>query len=481
LEHKLGKYYSFVVVALVALLHLPFIHADPDSEVSTRSRGAWTDEGLNTVQIRNYVNHGYLSMDECDNLIKTPLFGFGLVPFYKVLGPHIWVGRVLVLSSLLFVLFLFLRRKETQLFGTVLAIIGLLQFHVFQYSHYSLAEMLGVSWILLGIYLLWRHNQNQKWSALIISTVCFSLAYYSKITFVYAVGIPFTVTYLQFLSDRIMESNSAESLWKNWSMQGLVTAFFGGLFYFKWFKPNQVVFDMVQANQGEGRFDIVDAWNRFSFNLEHFISVDGFAPMVWLIPVAFLLLSVNGKIKNGKETILFGLIVWFVIELHHALLVNPPTRYLIPLFFSALAFVSFSLAEFSSQGIGKKMVLGVLVLIGGYNLSNYANSISRKSSEIETVRMYLANYDLSETTILGVWGTTLASETQARCIPIWSDFNMKEQPLQEYQPRIIFAEKNEAGSGEAFLSKAIDLEAEADSVKQFNIWRYKVNLYWMPE
>jgi hypothetical protein len=96
LEHKLGKYYSFVVVALVALLHLPFIHADPDSEVSTRSRGAWTDEGLNTVQIRNYVNHGYLSMDECDNLIKTPLFGFGLVPFYKVLGPHIWVGRVLV-------------------------------------------------------------------------------------------------------------------------------------------------------------------------------------------------------------------------------------------------------------------------------------------------------------------------------------------------------------------------------------------------
>jgi hypothetical protein len=238
---------------------------------------------------------------------------------------------------------------------------------------------------------------------------------------------------------------------------------------------------MVQANQGEGRFDIADAWTRFSFNLEHFVSVDGFAPMLWLIPIAVLMLISIGKLKNGKETLLFGLTVWLLFELHHLLLVNPPTRYLLPLFFSALALMSFALAESYSDGVRKKFVLAILLLFGGYNMTKYSNSIFRKSAEIRNVKNYLANYDLSDATVLGVWGTTLASETQARCIPIWSDFNMKEQPLQEYQPRIVFAEHNQAGSGEAFLSKGIDLEAEADSVKQFNIWRYKVNLYWMPE
>ena len=139
-----SKYYPFFVITLLVLMHLPFITADPDSQVSLISRGAWTDEGLNTVQVRNFVNHGYLSMDECDNLIKTPYFGFVLVPFYSLLGTHIWVGRLLILGCILVVIFLFLRRKETRLFGTALAIVGLLQFHIFQFSHYSLAEMLGV-------------------------------------------------------------------------------------------------------------------------------------------------------------------------------------------------------------------------------------------------------------------------------------------------------------------------------------------------
>ena len=179
-----SKYYPIIVVVLLALLHSPFILSDPDSEVSTRSRGAWTDEGLNTIQVRNFVNHGYLSMDECDNLIKTPYFGFILVPFYSLLGTHIWVGRMLVMACILVVLFLLLKKSETRFFGTVLAIIALLQFHVFHYSHYSMAEMLGVAWILLGIYLIWYAQQKDHWLWMIASTACFSLAYFSKVTFV---------------------------------------------------------------------------------------------------------------------------------------------------------------------------------------------------------------------------------------------------------------------------------------------------------
>jgi len=481
LEQKFSKYYPYIVVVLMALLHLPFITADPDAEVSTSSRGAWTDEGLNTVQVRNFVNHGYLSFDECDNLIKTPYFGFILVPFYSLLGTHIWVGRLLILSCTLMVLFLFLRNEETRFFGTVLAIIGLLQFHVFHYSHYSLAEMLGVAWILLGIYLLWQSSQNRHWLLLFASTACFSLAYYTKITFAYAIVIPFAVSYLQFISDRIRERYSARPLWKDWGIQGLVTAFFAGVFYFKWYIPNKAVFDMVKANQGGGRFDIDDAWNRFSFNLDNFILTDGITPFVILIPLVFLFLFFLRNLADEKQMLLFGFLSWFILELHHMLLVNPPTRYLLPLFCAGLVLISFVLSENANSLRTKAVIYVALILFGGYNASQYVSSLQRRTFQIAEVQDYLGQFDLKNETVIGGWGTTLASETNGRSIPIWVDFNPSENPIERYNPRIVFSEHNEAESGEAYLSKGIKLEAEADSVKQFNLWRYKVNLYWMPK
>ncbi|MGB1318799.1 MAG: hypothetical protein ACPG5W_11350, partial [Flavobacteriales bacterium] len=315
---------------------------------------------------------------------------------------------------------------------------------------------------------------------LLASTACFSLAYFSKITFVYVLVIPFVIRYLLFLSDRINAMEQGKSLLKDWGMQSITTAVLGAIFYFKWYKPNQAVFDMVKANQGGNRFDVEDVWNRVTFNLEHFIATEGVWPFVYFLPIAvILLLFRNGSLSRAKLPILFGLVTWFVVELHHAVLINPPIRYLIPLFVSGLALISFSLAEFYADGFRKKLVLGLLVLFGGYNLTNYGNAVFRRTNQIENVRAYLSNYDLSESTILGVWGTTLASETKAKCIPIWSDFNMKEKPLEEYQPRIVFTEHNQADSGEAFTTKGIDLKAQADSMRQFNVWRYKINLYWM--
>lgn len=474
----LSKYVAIVVVAIFALLHAPFIFSDPDTEVSVMSRGAWTDEGLNTIQVRNFVNHGYLAMDECDNLIKTPYFGFILVPFYSLLGTHLWVGRLLILTCILVTLFLFLRREETQWFGIVLAIIGLLQFHIFHYSHYSLAEMLAIAWILLGIYLLWHSQLKANGWWLAPSTVCFSLAYYTKITFAYAIIIPFAVRFLQFLTDRIHQRYFVRPLWKDWAIQTMVTVFFGIAFYLKWYLPNKAVFNLVQTNQGQGRFDIGDAWGRFVFNLHEFILVDGITPFVILVPIALFGLLRTDFVKE-KQVINFGLISWLVLELHHTLLVNPPTRYLLPLYFAGLAVVAFSMAEAASTRFGKTLVLVALAFLGIYNSSYYLASLNRRTFQIQAVQDYLSPYELKNATILGVWGTTLASETEARVIPIWSDFNVKENPIKEYHPRIIFSEDNQAENGEAYLSKGIHLEEEADSLRQFNVWRYKVNLYWM--
>jgi hypothetical protein len=112
---------------------------------------------------------------------------------------------------------------------------------------------------------------------------------------------------------------------------------------------------------------------------------------------------------------------------------------------------------------------------------NYVSSLQRRTFQIAAVKEYLAHFDLKKETIIGGWGTTLASSSKSKSIPIWSDFNASENPIEGYQPRIVFSEHNEAESGEAYLSNGINLEAEADSMKQFELWRYKVNLYWMPK
>lgn len=474
----LSKYVAIVVVAIFALLHAPFIFSDPDTKVSVMSRGAWTDEGLNTIQVRNFVNHGYLSKEECDNLIKTPYFGFILVPFYSLFGTHLWVGRLLILACVLLTLFVYLRDERTQWFGIVLAVIGLLEFHVFHFSHYSLAEMLAVSWILLGVYLLWHSKLKENGWWLAAATACFSLAYFSKVTFAYAIVIPFAVRFFQFLSDRIRLKYFVRPLWPDWGIQALVTGFFAGSFYLKWYLPSKAVFEMVQANQGQGRYDVADAWGRFLFNLEHFVMVDGITPFILLVPVALIGLFLV-KFEGEKQVLFYGLASWLALELHHSLLVNPPTRYLLPLYFACLAIVAFAMAESVKSWGGKMVMIVGMVLLGGYNLSYYWESLNRRTHDIRTVQNYLSNYNLKNDTILGVWGTTLASETEARSIPIWSDFNVKENPIQEYRPRIIFSEDNEAESGEAYRLKNINLEAEADSMRQFEVWRYKVNLYWI--
>ncbi len=475
----MDRYYPIIVVGLLMLLHLPFLSADPDTQVSPMSRGAWTDEGLNTVQVRNFVNHGQLSMDECDNLIKTPYFGFVLVPFYSLLGTHPVVGRLLVLSCVLMVLFLFLRHAETRRFATVLAIIGLLQFHVFHYSHYSLAEMLAISWIMLGIYLLWRSADGRHWLWSAAATACFSLAYYSKVTFAYAVFIPFMVRYLQFLSDRMDERFHTRPLLADWGIQSAVTGFFATAFYFKWYLPNQAVFALVKQNQGTGRYDLSEAWDRFTFNLDHFIMVDGMAPYYYLLPVAVIGLLLARRAENRKKILVFGMMSWLLLETHHVLLVNPPTRYVLPLFFVSLAVVSLALSEMSSDGMRRILLWSVLMLAGGYNLSNYWQSLHRRTHSIAEVRTYLNGHDLEDETVLGVWGATLASNTGVYVIPVWNDFTMDADILETQRPRIVFSEHDEAESGQFFSSHDTDLKARADSMRTFDLWRYSVDLYWI--
>ncbi len=460
-------------------LHLPFLLSDPDPTVSLLSRGPWTDEGLNTSQVRNFVNHGTLDVAECDNLIKTPFFGFVLVPFYSLFGTHIVVGRVVVLLVVLLVLWSLLAYRPTRSFAIAFAVLGLLQFHLFHYAHYSMAEMMGVAFILLGIFMLRLAHAHEQRAWHLAAMVAFSLAFLSKVTFAYALLLPFIARYFLFLSERSKGRDSARNLLVDTSIMTGVAAFFVGSFYFKWYRVHKAVFDLVKADQGNDRFDLATAWERVQFNWDNFISVEGFAPFVVLLGLAFVLVVRTSERGRGDRAMLFGLLAWLLLEGHRLLLVNPPSRYLVPLFAAMLAFASFGITQWKEAPSRRFFAIVFIVGFGIYNVSHYVDSLNRRTLVMEDIRNYLSACDLRNETVLGVWGTGLASSTGAKVLPVWHGFMNHQDPINTFRPRVVFAEDTEADSGEAFRKQGIDLRAISDSVRTYDIWRYRVNLFWL--
>jgi hypothetical protein len=155
MRNQLPKLIPFLLLIIVFISHLPFSHADPDICLST-SRDAFTDEGLNTSQLRNYINHGYLDFTECDNLVKTPFFNAVLFLPLKIFDTHLLVARLAILFITFLVLFLLSGNYVFRHLILILAPTTLLQYYVFQYSHFSLSEMLSIDCIFTAVFFLYR-------------------------------------------------------------------------------------------------------------------------------------------------------------------------------------------------------------------------------------------------------------------------------------------------------------------------------------
>lgn len=470
---------TLTVTLLLLVMHLPFMLSDPDPLVSLMSRGPWTDEGLNTVQVRNFVNHGNLAIGECDNLIKTPLFGFVLVPFYTVLGTEIWVGRAVVLLSVLLVLWAMLAYRPTRSFAIAFAFLGLMQFHLFHSSHYSMAEMMGVALLLSGIFMLrlaHRHEQRLWYAA---ASMAFGLAFLSKVTFGYALLLPFVARYFLFLYERSRGQDSIRDLLADTSIMAVVTGCFASVFYFKWYKVHKDVFDLVKADQGNDRFDLATAWERVQFNWEHYISIEGFAPFLVLGALALIMVVRTSGRGRGDRAMLCGLLAWILLESHRLLLVNPPSRYLIPLFAALLAFTAFGITQWKEAPSRRFFAIMFIIGFSFYNLSHYRDSLKRRTFVMEDIRSYLAQYDLRNEKVLGVWATGVADRSGAYALPVWNGFMNHVDPIGTHRPRIVMTEHDEAESSGAFRDQGIDLRAMSDSVRSYDIWRYRVNLFWL--
>src|SRR5947207_12380290 len=97
--------YFFLYILLIFLTHLPFLNADPHVHIALNSVDAFTDEGLYSCQLRNFINHGYLNIKESDGLLKAPLFNIVLALPLFVFGTHLYIARLAILVTGIFLLY----------------------------------------------------------------------------------------------------------------------------------------------------------------------------------------------------------------------------------------------------------------------------------------------------------------------------------------------------------------------------------------
>lgn len=485
---KTDKIVFLILLGIVFLSHYPFLDADPDRNMSV-GRGPFTDEGLNTIQVRNWVNQGTLNLSECDNLLKTPLLGFPLAFTYKVFGTGHTVSRLHVLVLVFFTfLILGLNNKNTG-WMIVFLLVTALQYQVFQSSHFSMAEMLSVAAILLGIDFLARssdpqYSQKSRDKAGLLAAVFISLGYFFKIQFIYIIVLIPLVLASRWLSAHYFERKLIVR--QGFIMTATLLSFLL-IYLLGWYLPNREAYDYIMANQSGELGLSGKTWEYVKFNLSyHFFK----GWLQWFFYL-FLFLSLIGfyllrKSRSQRYPVLFlSSFTWFLLELHKLTMVYLPTRYQVSFLASMGLLMSLVIHELlSARKSGLPMIfkpvaiVSILVLLG-INLFIYFDTLQHRSYVIKDTNLYLSKYIDKQDVVLGAWAPSLTWKSGSRALPVWNNFLNYQDALHRFNPSVIIAESDEQDSEQAWKSQGIDLEKNSDSTKSVRIGNWDLIVYWI--
>ena len=488
------KRHTYILPALLLILvfvsHLPFLEADPDINISF-SRGPFTDEGLNTIQIRNYVNHGYLDLSECDNLLKTPLFNLYLLPVFSLFGTSLLTGRLAILGLFIGILMLLSRNRY---FGTVLVfltLISFMQFEVFQFSHFCLAEMMAGMFIISGIYFFYRYAvsgqiNKSRIRFIILSGIMFSLAYYVKVQFIYI--WPLLIIALLIFSLLTKKCIPKKDL----RISVMMLAGILILYLVAWYLPNKTAYDHMMKYQSGTLTLGHKTWEYVNFNLDYFIFSGKTAILAW----AFVMALVTGIIflfrsaGNGFTPLFTGSLTWVILELHKLTMVYFPTRYQVSLYLAMGLVIAVVMTEALrlSESFGKKSwkryglrsgVLIITLLLIIINAVAWFDSLKAREYNIRNTNQYLAEHIGEQETIIGSWTPALNWDCKARAFPVWDEFLNYKDPVNTYHPRIVVSEPDEEDSNQAYLHQGIDLLALSDSTRTVRLGQWDLVIYWI--
>ncbi len=487
LHQYLTPKWGLLLLSLIYFsIQLPFIKADPDIQISW-SRGANTDEGLHASQIRNFINHGDLGLQESDNFIKTPLFGAYLFAPIALFGSSLSVARWAVIIPF-FLLIFWVSWKNPYHVKLLLFFIPMvfLEYHVFTFAHFSLAEMPSTIFIFSGILLFAQPLKKDKtWQRAIGLALLFSMAYLFKIQFLYIVPILPLLLLVYFLRKKDRKKIHVKALFLGSILMGLIFS----IYILVWYLPNQEFYNYVMIDQTTNRFayyfDLPDhlRWINKNIFLEKKLQ-----PVTVLFyfsfPVGVLLFFRKTSIFYKK--IFLGLSLWLLLEFHKLTMMYLPTRYLVSLIFCMAAINSLVVFEiFRLLFLEKKYQRWVFIpsllfaIVLFFNLNNYQNAYERRTFDIRRINQYLAQYEFGDQPIIGAWAPSLTWKTKAKTYPVWGEYFNDKGILTKQKPAIIISELDESDSSQAYQSQDIQIDQHADSIRYFQIHNFKLKILWM--
>jgi hypothetical protein len=490
MKWKISKPVFFIILGLVFLSHLPFIGADPDRNMSV-GRGPFTDEGLNTIQIRNWVNYGNLNLKECDNLLKTPLLGFPLAVTYKIFGVNQAVSRLHVLVLVFLALLLIGLDEKHRLIICIFSLITLLQYQVFQSSHFSMAEMLSAVAVILSIHYL-VHSSDMDYIQIkrdrfaVLSGVFLSLSYFIKIQFIYLVMLLPIVLIIRWFTTNY---HIRRILIRQGFAITSTLLIFLLIYLLAWYLPNKEAYDFMMSHQSGELILSGKMLQYIRFNLEyHFLK----GWLQWFIYI-FLVLIVAGfvvlkRTKSRRYPVLyFSSLIWFLLELHKLAMVYLPTRYQVSIFVSMGLLMSVVINELLEWPVGRTrtfariLTIAVLFSMTAINGYNYFDTLHHRTFVIRDTNEYLAQNLTENDLVLGAWAPSLTWNSRSKALPVWNNFLNYQDPINKFKPRVVIAESDEQDSEQAWSSQGINLQEISDSIKNIKIGQWDVMIYWMRE
>jgi hypothetical protein len=486
LSEKKLKWLVLIGGMMIFLLHIPFLQADPDYHISW-SRGPCTDEGQNTCQIRNLVNHNDLTLDKSDNFMKTPLFGLTLYIPFKIFGTYLMTGRLTMLILLLIISwYIFRYNLFYGLFGFISCALVFTEYHVFHFSHYCMAEILSTSLIFLGIFVIARTDKSKLniadsfWGATFIS-----LAWYVKFQFVYVIFILPLIIIIYY----ILYPPYRKNLIRQFALATAFLAMYALIFYLGWYLPNKKLFDYIMADQMIDKFVKWSALYDYIRYLKDNLFLKGYLRMYTLFMALLFIIGIFLIFRRRKSDFAFmfiGLSCWLLVEMHKFKLQYLPTRYLISFYFVMGLIMAVVLAELISiEGKSLFKILikaAAIILIMAFvvkNASSYRQTLGARTFTISRINHYLAKYDLKDKILSGPWAPSMGWNSKAVTFPVWKGYFNDTSVFKSYHPAVILSEPDEQDSNQAYQLQGIDLNVMSDSVVSFKVNLWNINLYWI--
>lgn len=481
------KYFPYFLLFFFLVLHLPFLTCDPDPVADPNTRGAFTDEGLYTSQIRNLADHGHLGMTENSTFLRGPVFNLIQFPFFKIFSTHLYLSRLLTLLISMITIFVFLRHQKLRLFGIFLFLFSYCEYRIFQFSHYGLSEMVCVNFIMFGMYFLFLSFENEKRRIgnMILASLFIFLCYASKIQFLYAAAvIPATVLVIS-VRESLMVKKFSLAHYKLFLWSVAFTLIFVMLYYLCWYLPNKELYDYIMSNETTDRFPVTTGMMRTvaDFNYRNIFWISNLKAEIihiYVVIAVVFAFSFIRKKRNSFFVITAFALVWLFTELHKVPMIYLPYRYLLSMFFAGGIFISSAYAAFSEYfPKAKKWLIVAAIGFAIYFSTLNFGAFQRRTWELTSINDYLAGYDLKRTLIIGAWAPSCCWECKATTFPVWDKYFNYKDPVNTYRPDAIIAESDEEDSNQAYMNQGIDLSRESDSVRQFNVWKYRLDIFWI--